>query len=416
MDNALSSIIYILIDILGTYLIFCYIRFFINTTAINKKFEIGSYVLVHIINYIVIQTVKDIIPLLITNLTLLFCLTLNYKTSLIRKLFAVSVTTVINLSAEIICQLIFVDLIEPEIISNYVSICSKIIMLGVGILISKFLDSSIKSKKSYVHWYVPIVYAMAILLLDVIIEFTQFDLFHKILSVVLMLSMFISLFYIHKLDQEKLKLENRLVQQRIDLYEMQYKQLHNSYSKFNSLRHKLKNQFLNVNGIINGNYGEDNKLRELMDDILMETLDIESTLIETDNLEIDSIINARIKEIEEISVKVKCKILIPEQMGIEKNVFNIILNNVFDAVKKELIEGENKDLSFIMKYDSEYVCTYWIYSYEDSDDIYKSQFLKRNKKLIKDVRITIKPHSGRLYFDIEDNKIIWSIIMYAGTI
>ncbi len=100
----------------------------------------------------------------------------------------------------------------------------------------------------------------------------------------------------------------------------------------------------------------------------------------------------------------------------KKNVFNIILNNVFDAVKKELIEGENKDLSFIMKYDSEYVCTYWIYSYEVSDDIYKSQFLKRNKKLIKDVRITLKPHNGRLYFDMEDNKIIWSIIMYAGPI
>ncbi len=237
---------------------------------------------------------------------------------MIRKLFTVSITIVINMLSEIAGLFVFSDFVDLEVASNYISICSKIIMLGILIILSKYLDTSMKTKKSYIQWYIPIVYALQVLLLVVLIEFTQFDLLHKILSAVLMLSMFISLFYIHKLDQEKLKSENRLAQQRIDIYEMQYKQLHNSYSKFNSFRHKLKNQFLNVNGIINGNYGEDNKLRELMDDILMETLDIESNLIETDNLEIDSIINARIKEIEEISVKVKCKILIPEQMDIEK--------------------------------------------------------------------------------------------------
>lgn len=413
--NMLYSIIYIILDIFGTYLSLCSIRTFNGTSIKNKRNEVFSYIFWHILSYLVAFSSRDIYILFVLNITSAFLVSFNYISPIKRKIFATCLTWIIGWSTEFVGTYIFNGSLIEVNLDIHISLCSKILHLIILILLSKYFKSTVTSIKSNIQWYIPIIFSLIMLFLDIAIQLGNIDFIQMILCISLMASMIISLISIYKTDQEILKKENIIFQQRIDNYKMQYKQLHESYDKFHSYRHKLKDHFIDVNGIISGNYGENKELREIMNLILLESLDISNDLIETDNLEIDSIINAKINEINEKGIEVNRKILIPEQMDVDISAFSMIVNNIFDAVLKEVCDVKGKNLDFIMKYDSEYVCIYWIHI-SNGTDIYMKNFFKKHKRLIRDTKMALKRHNGRLFIELDDENVIWNVIMYAGDI
>lgn len=414
MNNLLLFSLYLVIDLFGTYIYSCYLRLFNGSIVKNKKIEMGSYFLVYILSYIFTFYFKIPIMLLIFSSVSFFFLSYNYVSSIGRKALSVAMTIIINLLVEYIMLLIFRIPVDMIIIDFRISLYIKIALLGIGVVLSKFFDSTFKSKKSYIHWYLPILFSIIMIIIELLLQQLLFNITQIILTIMLMLSMIISLVYIHKLDKEKLKAENILFRQRNDNYVRLYKKSHDHSQKFNAIRHIIKDDFVKINGILTDKHMRVNEIQEIMDEVLLETLDLDEALIMTDNIEIDSILDARLSELKEKGIEVNSDILIPEQMDVDRDVVSLILNRIFDVAIEEIERIENKKLIFVMRYDAEYVYIFLIHPYDDTKENRKREILKENKGMIKEIRSAIKPYYGRMYCEIDDEKVIWDIFMYAG--
>ncbi len=411
MITALSSAVYILIDIIGTYIMACYLRLFNRRLIKNVKVELAGYIVWHISSYLVSMLDMEPFMLIIFNVFMAFCMTFSYGSPLSVKFFSVAITMIISLFTEFLSVLL-VGSSFNAIADGYVSLCSKVIQIGVWIVLSIIWDSGIKSKRSYIQWYLPIMFSIMMLLSYVLLQFTDLDAYYILLSFFLMITLMASLIFIYKLDQERLRSQEMLSVQKAESYKRQYRQLHDSYDDFNSMRHNLAKNFLVLKKMINDGRSRES-IVDKMNEILLETLGNEHLLIETYNIEIDSIINAKIKEAEEKGLMINHKILIPEQMDIDKELYFMIVNNIFDVTMEETGRTEQKKLNFVVRYDTEYLYSYWIHPYEKTDANGK-KFLKRNRNFIKEIEAAVKSHNGWIQCIIDDDKVIWDVSIYAG--
>lgn len=419
MIAALSSAVFIFMDIIGTYIMACYLRLFNRRLIKNPKAEIICYILWHISGYLITILIARPFVLFIFNVIMAFCITFNYSSLINVKLFSVVVTIFIFLVTEFISVLL-VGSSFNETADGYVSLCSKVLMIGIWIILSHFWDVGNKSRHSYVQWYFLIIFLIMMLSLYVLLQFTDLDVYYILLSFFMMITLMASLVFIYKLDQERLKSQEMLSMQKAESYKRQYRQLHDSYDVFNSMRHNLVKNFLVLNKMIKEGRSKE-LIENKMNEILLETIGKDQQLIETNNIEIDSVINAKIKESEEMGLEVSHKILIPEHLDIDTEYFFLIINNIFDVAMEETDRTELKKLNFVVRYDAEYLYTYWIHPYEKSSHHGSSShgrkmFLKRNKKLIMDIETVIKTRNGWIQCIIDEEKVIWDVSIYAGKI
>ncbi len=418
MITVLSSAVFIFIDIIGTYIMACYLRVFNRRLIKNSKIEIASYILWHVSSCLITILIAKPLVLIIFNVVMAFLLTFNYSSLIKQKVISVAVTMIISAITEFISVLLIGSSFN-ETADGYVSLCSKILQIGIWIILSNFWDTDIKSRRSYLQWYLPIIFSIMMLSLYVLLQFTDLDVYYIFLSFFLMITLVASLIFIYKLDQERLKSKEILSVQKAESYKRQYRQLHDSYDDFNTMRHNLTKNFLVLNKMIKEGRSKE-LIEEKMNEILLETIGKEQ-LIETNNIEIDSIINAKIKESEEKGLEVNHKILIPEQLDIDTEIFFLIVNNIFDVAMEETCRTGFKKLNFIVRYDAEYLYSYWIHPYEKAglhggSPLGRRMFLKRNKNLMKDIEAAIKIHNGWIQCIIDEEKVIWDVSIYAGKI
>ncbi len=414
MNTVLFYSLYIVIDLFGTYIILCYMRLFNSYLIKNKTAELVSYVALFIVNFILTIIISEPVKLMTCNTLLLFVISFNYGSSIRQKVFSVASIMIIATTIEAIMVTAFRGSLDAVIIDIHLVMCSKIAQLGVWLILSHYFDSTIKSKKSYIQWYFPVLFSLVMLIIELMMQQEHFDATQIILSIALMFSMIISLIYIYKLDQERLKTEKLLAEQKADNFSKQYKQLHESFDSFNSMRHNLAKHFIKLDKMITEDYGESERIKRYLDEILMETIGTEKHLVETDNIEIDSIINAKSREAADMGIKINHKILIPEHMDIDKDVFSMVLNKVFDAALIEADIRKNTKLNFIMRYDAEYVYIFWVYPCIGNGQDIKKVLLKKYKSMINEIREAIRPFHGRMYCEVDEGRIIWDVFMYAG--
>jgi len=80
------EITYVISNIFGTYVIYKMLKLFFDDQRTSKKIEVFSYIFYYCINLFMFFIVRKPIVLLVINIILFFCLTLNYKGSLAKKI------------------------------------------------------------------------------------------------------------------------------------------------------------------------------------------------------------------------------------------------------------------------------------------------------------------------------------------
>lgn len=420
MNHFLFYFLYALLDLFGSYLLLCYLRFFNHYLIKNKKIELVSYLIFYSFCLLAAVLVKSAAMLMMFNIIIWFFLTLNYKTSITKKLFSLIITFSIFYSSENIIAFAYDISMDKVTIDLPMTLYSKLLQWMIWIVIKKYLDASAALKKSNIQWYFFVLFSLMMLVVECIVQQESFHLSQMILTVILTLSIIISLISIYKLDQERLKSEIELSEQKIENYKQQYSQLRNSYLAYNLFRHKLAKHFRNIYEKISDRYGEDEQLRSYFDRILMEAMETDKHLIETDNLELDSVINAKLREAEENGIETTYKILIPDHMEVNVADTCDVINRVFDAVIKEIDRMKKKKLHFVMRYDATYLYIYWVCPYDSTIEGMESRqkYLLRNKSLIEKGREVLEKYYGDMDCVFYDKKksVIWDASMYAGEI
>lgn len=169
-----------------------------------------------------------------------------------------------------------------------------------------------------------------------------------IIAVLLMLVNFIVFFLYDKL----LKMLNEkhhaeLVSQINMEYENQLKIMYQSQNRIRFLKHDMRNHIYKMQSLLS-----ENKLKELEEyfNETQEYIKVQNQYVSSGNSDIDSLLNYKLYQAENIGTKFTTEIKLPEQININSFDINIVVGNLLDNAIEALNKTEDKKLDIIIKY------------------------------------------------------------------
>jgi len=345
------TIVYLLSNIFGTYLIFKFMHVFFESNKTSRKIEFISYIIYFIIIGGIYLKFDSPIINLVVNLSMFFLLTLNYASTWKSRLTAAVFVYAILLSVEaiIVLGLHFLNInkyfrdTDIELILALIS--TKILSYVVILALSNF--KMVKNRMTIypLHWLAIFVIPIGTLFSTFMLITSKsiYDLSLIIVGILILFVVNIFVFYLYdvliKSYQEKL--EKRLLLQQNNAYIKQFQVINWSQENIKMLRHDLKQHMLAVQTLIEKN--DKSAALEYLQSIF-ELFNSPDEYAKSGNVEVDSILNNKIHDAVKQNIEVDLKITIPEKLMIHPFDLSVILGNLLDnAIEATLkVNGEKK--------------------------------------------------------------------------
>lgn len=243
-----------------------------------------------------------------------------------------------------------------------------------------------------------------------------------IISVVLLsINIIVFALYDNVLKSEQLWYEKELLKRQNDAYNNQIKLWEENKRVTQILKHDMKNHIIDMEiSLKNGKYEE---LSIYMKN-LRQSLDIKDEFIKSGNVEIDSIINYKLKQIELLTSNISYNINIPKEIFIENTDWNVILGNLLDN-SIEALQKCDKNRRFFkiqITYNQGMIKIFIENAYTSvlnrKNDIFKTT--KKNNLLhgigIESVKNTIQKYNGIINFNYDETSFKVEIVLCSKLI
>ncbi len=337
------EITYVISSIFGTYIIYKMLKLFFDERRTSIKAEALSYIIYYFINLLIFFTVRKPIVLLITNITLFFCLSLNYRSSLAKKIiFSVLSFIALMLIETLVVALTGYFAIPVFGYSEYDSSMGLILIRILSMLLVTIL-TNLKNIKNDIpvpnfYWFSTIFVSVASLYQ--FISFFTHGGFNKIEMIILIISIlginFAILFLYDTLYLSfSAKTEKILLEQQNNAYAKQLDLMQQSLDSLQTVRHDIKNHMIVLKNL-NSNE-EYNKFDEYVDKII-SSVDSRTMYSNSENVIVDSILNYKMQAITNMDTEVQIDVSIPKKINISAYDMTVILGNLMDnaitALKK----------------------------------------------------------------------------------
>lgn len=425
MSVNIYDIVYIVGSIFMTYVIYKFMGIFYTVKTTDRRIEIGSYAMYFIVITILHRFVTVPIILMISNIGIFYLLTLNYKSSIKKRIL----TTVLIYLTLMCIEMIVVfatGYFELELLTknNYGS------LLGITIIrvISYVVALSIGNYKNIRQGdIVPSTYWLCIVTIPIgtlyllITVFMAYDLtlISVFMSTVTVLVINFATFYLYDDLSQILsyKTDKILMNQQNKYYERQFELMKTSLKATNSIKHDLKNHLTSLFTL-----AEEDKKEELLGYLskAIEIVDTRQEYARTENVGIDSIINFKLQNVIKDKIDVTVDLNVPKDLKIPSFDMTIILGNLLDnalnAVKKL---DENKFINIKMKYTKGRLILKMDNSFNGI--IIKKEGLittsnkdEKNHGIgLENVKSTLEKYNGTLEFEYDDSNFHTFLLMYV---
>lgn len=338
MNLGALEIVYLITYILGVYVRYKLMHVFIGEKSRNRAIEIASYCSSYFFITLIYLTFKIPIISLIVNIGTLAILTLNYKSSIKKRILAVLYIVAIGVFSEIVIYTLMtyadfkIDIFSENKVSSILTyVFTYTTQYLISIIIGRYKNIK-KSKYVSISSYIYIIIIPIIsfvMVLSIIkkqgIKFEQVLMLALFVLVInfIMLYLYDSLsaYYIEKTEKVLLETQNRY-------YNNEYELMKTSLDNIRALKHDLTNHLSTVQLYIDKNErNEATQHISSMLDICSKQKDLYS---DSGNLIIDSIINFKLKQVKEKEIKSVVDIQIPYDIKLESFDMTIILGNLID--------------------------------------------------------------------------------------
>ncbi len=357
MQLGVYEIVYILTNVFSTYTVFKFMTVFFNRKGTNSNKEMLSYIGYYFCITLVYLIINIPIVMLLCNTVAFYLLTLNYSSSIKKRISAVLLIYLILMCVEMLVALLSGYTNFPIAAqNNYSSVwglaCAKILSYAVVIAMSNFKNIKKGDAISPLYWLctflIPIISLYLLLLLFQVGNLSTWQL---ITSVAFMSFLNFSVFFMYDAIGATMsdKLTNLLIAQQHKYYDEQFKIMRISLKNTNSIVHDLRNHIMVLRSYAlkddNGNI-----LAYLSK--MGNNLTYMKQYASSQNLEIDSILNFKIQEAEQKGIKVLLDLSIPNSVDFPAFDAAIILGNLLDnAIKAAGEAGEKSYIDIKIKYD-----------------------------------------------------------------
>lgn len=337
------EITYIISSIFGTYVIYKMLMLFFDERCTSKKIEGLSYTIYYFANLLIFFTVRKPIVLLIINIFLFFCLSLNYQGSLAKKIiFSVLSFMALMLTETLVVTLTGYFAIPVFGYSEYDSSIGLVLIRILSMLLVTIL-TNLKNIRNDIpvpnfYWFSTIFVSFASLY-QFVSFFTNGD-FGQFQMIILIISIlgtnFVILFLYDTLYLSfSAKTEKMLLEQQNKAYEKQLVLMQQSLGSVQIVRHDIKNHMIALKNL-NSNR-ENTRFDEYVDNII-SSVNAKTVYSNSGNVSIDSILNYKLQTIASMDIELDVDVAVPEKLDISAYDMTIILGNLIDnaitALKK----------------------------------------------------------------------------------
>ncbi len=410
-------------NILSIYIGFRVIKLFLHKKEVNSVYAMIIYSSVWIFNwsvyYIFSQVLLTIASLVLGMLIATFLL---YEGNVIKKIVAVVSAVALGMVCENAIWILFgqaeVLQMNAAIGSLFSSSLNVILVLALEKCF-KFDKKDYVSPKSYIN--IIMIVAGSIVLGEILVIQSADNQGMAMVGLSVICLIDVSTYYIYdKINEVYIqKLERKSMEQRVAMYENQLELMEESQRKIQLLRHDMKNHLLLIQSYIDKQEYESAQ-RYLMD--VTDYMKVKEAHVQTNNSEVDAILNYKIEQAETMGCEVETKIQIPDVCFIPKLDLNILLGNLLDNAIEALSRVDERYLYIGLKYQKG-VFTVRIYNTFDGKLVRQGEhFLTRKQDHtihglgLQHVKDVVKKYDGELVTEVEEGLFKVSILIFTEVV
>lgn len=415
--------VFLVSNILGTFSIFKLISIFFERENIYKCVEVLSYVIYYILSVLIFIFFPIPVVLLLFNIIGIFVITFNYSGTLERHITATVYVYLIIFGIEIMVmslfeyKKIFIFKVQ-ELHSVYLIICVKVLVYIVSLILSERKFNIKKSGEiSPLYWIgvvsIPVAsLVVMILFLNIATGSEQLHILIVLLSIAIINIVSFQLYnHVVSIMQEKNK--KLLLQKQDEAYLQQLKMIQANNENISLIRHDIQNHLFMLKSLYEK--GEIDSYRDYLDTLLSK-IDKKEEVCKSGNLVVDSIINYKLRNINDINLYID--VCIPKKLEISDVDMTVALGNLLDNAVRAVKESDRKELKINLKYKKGRLILQIENSYKNIVKFQgKLQTTKKEKQGhgigLESVREVAERYNGIMQIDYEDNLFVVLVILYC---
>ena len=249
---SLINLVFIIINVLGVYTVYKLMGIFCgNETIKNRKALFLSYLVYYLLSCVIFICVNIPLTILLTNISISFFITLNYKIKMTKRLIVVIYTYLIQIFVEI--PFIISENLLGFRIFEKTDLKSVLLIVGVKILtylVVLLLERIIEDKNDetdipFYSWIGIISVPIATLILTIIILniSTVKNKVEVILAVIVIAAVNISNYFVYNSILNIMRESNRraIIEQQNEYYVKQFDTIRENINNVERLKHDIKN-------------------------------------------------------------------------------------------------------------------------------------------------------------------------------
>lgn len=419
-----KTIIYILLSLWGAFTTYLLFEAFYDTKNIKSKVKwilFGFYFLATTIVYIKIN-----IPIinLVTNLIIFFIISFNYKTNIKKSVISIALICIILISGESLSSMLLSYgnrfIIEGGIDTPLENLFfGKLITFLIVIAVGKYINLKKEGNISYKNLAIIITISLiSMYVIMLILSINSISLLWKAIGILGMVIINLAVVYLYSsiLDHLQEQFDKSLYQKELEYTKNQFNILKNSTESIRILHHDINNHLSSINLMLSSNKIE--LAKEYIDNITTE-YNIKSNIVNTGNIVIDSIVNAKIPKMDELTIAYKLNIFVPEDLKLNSSLMTSIISNALDNAIEALssLEEEKRWLNLTIGYNKKKIVIIVENPYQgviniDDDNILTSKKDKANHGLgLKSISSAISKENGLISIKTDNNIFKIKIMM-----
>lgn len=412
----LEVIIYLLANAFRIYAVSRFIKSFFGDGNTKQKLLIFLFAVYFFINSLFFLVLPNPILNLITNIIPLFLITMLFECKIMMKIIVSVLVYAVNMFSD---GVIFA-------VSKALDINTIVISSGLITALTVFaIEMLWEHYKRFKHMeVVQTSYLFALFLVPLcsivigVLTIQQANLRTVILSAVLLIInalifyLFDSLIRLYNYQHEKIMLE-----QQNKAYINQIKQVYDSQNALRYYRHDMKNHLFKIRDMV-----EKREYKQLEEYISYAAsyMKIDKKVIDSGNSEIDCLLNYKLRNIEEMNIKLETKFVLPYELFINVFDINIVLGNLIDNALEALKQCDERELIIHLIYSKGVMFITIKNSFignikidSNNNKIFTTKKDLKNHGLgLQSVQYTIDKYYGTMEIETTDKMFVVKALMY----
>jgi signal transduction histidine kinase len=346
----IDNLLYLVTNIFRIYVLFRFVGIFFKREYTSGKIEMTAFIAYYIINSSAYLFFANVFINLASNLLLFFVLTFIYRSRLSTKLISTFLIYAVNLIFEgMIYNVIFFSKLALDM-EAVTGILSNILLFLFVLTIEKFHKRKMDYDIKNMHWFLLFLIPLGSIYITIVLFLSNYGSIMNVIAVGFLLGINVMVFYFYDMLGKYYsgKSEINLLSQQNKAYTYQFELIRESQKSIGILKHDLKNHISTMKNMV-----ENNKYQDLLVYLsrTYEYVDIKSEYAKTGNVDVDSILNYKIKEAERVGALIELDINIPDKLKIEAFDMNVILGNLLDNAVEAVKKINEKKIKIEMELD-----------------------------------------------------------------